>query len=77
MAPITVNLYATLRGCVGGSPSVDVSADQERTVREVLDELGVPADQARTIFVNNRAAELSLTLHGGERVDVFPALGGG
>jgi molybdopterin converting factor small subunit len=77
MAQIKVNLYATLRAYVGGSPSVEVRIEPGETIRQVLDRLGVPPDQTRILFVNNRAAKLSQPLEDGDRLGVFPAIGGG
>ena len=77
MARVQVNLYATLRRYVGGSPSVEVDVEPGETVGGMLERLSVPPDQTRILFVNNRAATLSQTLEDGDRVGVFPAIGGG
>ena len=77
MPQVKLNLYATLRKYAGGSPSVEVDVEPGQTVQAMLEQLGVPPDQTRIIFVNNRAAGLSQSLQGGERVGVFPAIGGG
>jgi molybdopterin converting factor small subunit len=77
VAQVKVSLYATLRSHVGGAPSVEVDVEPGQTVEEVLAGLGVPAEQTRIIFINNRAAGLQQRLEGGERVGVFPAIGGG
>jgi molybdopterin converting factor small subunit len=77
MPQVKVNLYATLRKYIGGAPSIEVEIDPGETVEQVLGRLGVPADQTRIIFVNNRAAQLSHVLQGGERLGIFPAIGGG
>ena len=77
MARVQVNLYATLRAYVGGAPSVEVDVEPGETVGEMLERLGVPPDQTRILFVNNRAATLSQPLEDGDRVGVFPAIGGG
>lgn len=77
MAQVKVNLYASLRSHVGGVPSVDVEIGPGETVAQVLDSLGVPAEQTRIIFVNHRAAGLSAPLSDGDKVGVFPAIGGG
>jgi len=77
MPQVKVNLYATLRKYIAGAPSVRVDIDPGQTVGQVLVGLGVPADQTRIIFVNNRAADLSHVLQGGEHLGVFPAIGGG
>ncbi len=77
MNRVTVNLYASLRRHIGGKASVEFDVDSGRTVGEVLDELGVPAEQTRIIFINGRAAERSSPLSGGDRLGAFPAIGGG
>ena len=77
MPRVVVRLYASLRSYAGGAPSVEVDVEPGRTVAAVLDELDVPAEQARIIFVNHRAGNLSQPLAGGEQIGVFPAIGGG
>lgn len=77
MAQVQVNLYAVLRKYIGGAPSIEVEIKPGRTIQQVLGQLGVPPEQTRIIFVNNRAAGLSQTLQGGEQLGVFPAIGGG
>jgi len=77
MARVVVKLYASLRRYVGGVPSVEVDVEPGQTIADVLRQLDVPADQARIIFVNHRAGNLSQPLTGGERIGIFPAIGGG
>lgn len=77
MPHVQVNLYATFRVHSGGRPSVEVQIEPGQTVGEVLQKLGVPAEQARIIFVDYRAGDLGQTLQGGEHLGVFPAIGGG
>jgi molybdopterin converting factor small subunit len=77
MSQVRVNLYATLRKYAGGARSVEVEVKPGATVAQVLDQLGVPREQTRIIFVNNRHAGLSQVLKGGEQLGVFPAIGGG
>ncbi len=77
MPEIQLNLYAMLRQHIGGAPSIDVEVEPGQTVEQVLVGLGVPPDQTRIIFIDNRPANLSATLTGGEQVNVFPAVGGG
>jgi sulfur carrier protein ThiS len=77
MAQLDVNLYASLRKYVGGAPSVQIEIQPGQTIAQVLGRLGVPTDETRIIFVDNRAAVLTDVLQGGERLAVFPAIGGG
>ena len=77
MPDVRVNLYATLRKFIGGAASSELEIEPGETVEHVLQRLGVPTDQTRVIFVDNRAAGLSHVLEGGEQLGVFPAIGGG
>ena len=77
MAQVQVNLYAVLRQYIGGAPSIEVEIEPGQTIQQVLSQLGVPPEQTRIIFVDNRAAAPSHPLQGGEQLGVFPAIGGG
>jgi sulfur carrier protein ThiS len=77
MTRATVHVYATLRKYVQDRPSLEVEIEAGQTVATVLDQLGIPADEIRILFVNNRAASLEHELADGDRIGVFPAIGGG
>ena len=77
MPQVQVNLYAILRKYVDGAASVEVEIEPGQTIGQLLEQLGVPTDQTRIVFVDSRAADLSGVLQGGEQVGVFPAIGGG
>jgi sulfur carrier protein ThiS len=77
MPRVTIHLYATFRRYADGKPAVEVDIQTGQTVRETIEALGIPLDQTRIVFVDNRAIELDHVLRGGERVGVFPAIGGG
>jgi molybdopterin converting factor small subunit len=47
------------------------------SIRNLLEELNVPVEKARLIFIDGVKADLSSTLDGGERVGIFPPVGGG
>jgi molybdopterin converting factor small subunit len=47
------------------------------TVREVMDQLGVPADLPNILLVNGRQAPDQTVLRDGETLSVFPPLAGG
>jgi len=47
------------------------------TVRDLLTQLDLPAEKAKLIFIDGTKAELSSRLEGGERVGIFPPVGGG
>ena len=77
MPQVTVKLYATLRRFVDGKPIVEAPIAPGDTVGRLLEKLGVPADEIRILFVNNRHATSDRPLADGDRVGVFPAIGGG
>lgn len=78
---IEVRLYATLRRyrpeLEVGEPLI-LTVDEGMTVRRVLEEaLGIPADVVKAVFVNDTYRELDRVLADGDRVGVFPPVGGG
>lgn len=77
---IEVNLYASLgkyrRSDARDRPwAVDVA--DGATVGELLDGLGVPADEVKMIFLNGLHAGREASLKEGDRLGVFPPVGGG
>jgi sulfur carrier protein ThiS len=54
---------------------VDVAPGQ--TVAAVMRQLGIPAERTKIVFVDHCAAGLDHPLAGGERIDLFSAIGGG
>ncbi len=77
MPQVTIQLFAVLRKYVDGAASVDVEIEPGETFESVLDRVGVPADQTRILFRNNRHARLSDQIEDGDRLGAFPAIGGG
>jgi len=77
MTRITVNLYANLREYAGGAGSMEVDVEPGETIGHLLGRLKIPAAQTHIVFVNHRHAALEDALQGGERVDLFSAIGGG
>lgn len=76
MTFIRIKLYATL-----GQFTPD-SADRFEispgtSVEELLRVLNIPEDKARLVFIDGRIKDRSACLFGGERVGVFPPVGGG
>ena len=56
MPEIQVSLYASLRRYIDGAASTVVQVEPGCTIRQLIGQLGIPADQARVVMVNNRAA---------------------
>jgi molybdopterin converting factor small subunit len=47
------------------------------TVRELLERLKIPEYEVNLVFINGEKGNLNSSLKGGERVALFPPLGGG
>jgi molybdopterin converting factor small subunit len=76
MADIELRLFATLSS-LAPPGTENYAIGEGLTVRELLEQLKLPPAEAKLIFVNGVRAEPDTTLHGGERVGIFPPVGGG
>ncbi|MFP4477018.1 MAG: MoaD/ThiS family protein [Desulfatibacillaceae bacterium] len=47
------------------------------TAGDVIRRVGLPLDEVNTVFVNGRQALMSQRLEPGDRIGVFPKVGGG
>ncbi|MCL4464772.1 MAG: MoaD/ThiS family protein [Chloroflexi bacterium] len=77
---IELRLYATLRRYLPDRKAGEwhrLSLGERATVDEALAALGVPTRQELQVFVNDQAVELDHELREGDRVGVFPQVGGG
>lgn len=78
---IEARLYATLSGVRPGHGSGEplmLEVGKGTTIRQVLEgEIGVPTHEVKTVFVNGLARDLNYTLCDGDRVGIFPPIGGG
>ena len=73
---IQLKLFATLREFT--PPSADsFTIDQGTRICDLLDQINMPQEKAKLIFINGVKAELTTVLEGGERVGIFPPVGGG
>ncbi len=80
MITVQVRLYATLRRhfpdlALGEAMSVELS--QDATVRELLQELELPEEQVKVVFVNGTVRKEDHRLSDGDEVGAFPPVGGG
>lgn len=76
MMGITIKLFAGLVQYLPDSAETYPIKDGQ-TVRELILALGIPVDQAKLIFVNGRKQEPDYVLNPGDRVGIFPPVGGG
>ncbi|MCU0561830.1 MAG: MoaD/ThiS family protein [Desulfobacterales bacterium] len=73
---VQLKLYADLRSFAPAAGE-NVLIEPGTTVRELLHRLALPEAKAKLIFIDGAQAELSATLQGGERIGIFPPVGGG
>ena len=73
---IQLKLFATLHEFT--PPSADnYIIDPGISIFDLLEQIEMPRGKAKLIFINGVKAELTSTLEGGERVGIFPPVGGG
>ena len=75
-AHIQIKLFASLQEFTPSS-SDKYQIDKGVTIDSLLEQLNVPQEKAKLIFVDGVKADLTATLTGGERVGIFPPVGGG
>ena len=73
---IQLKLFATLQQFTPSSAD-NYMIDQGISVFDLLEQINMPREKAKLIFINGVKAELTSTLEGGERVGIFPPVGGG
>ncbi|MDR3361390.1 MAG: MoaD/ThiS family protein [Desulfovibrio sp.] len=77
---VLVTLSTTLRDHVPGYNAPDglsTDLDSPADVKTLLTLLGIPENETKIIMVNGRQAALRDPLSDGDRVALFPAVGGG
>ena len=73
---IQIKLFAGLQSF--RPPSAEhFEIDSGISVRDLLALIDLPAEKARLIFINGIKADLDTRIEGGERVGIFPPVGGG
>lgn len=79
MIKIDLNLFVTLArfhpGGNDGSGPYEVAPGTR--VGQLISDLGIPEETVKLIFVNGRKAPLDQVLADGDRVGLFPPVGGG
>jgi len=74
--PIELNCYATLAPMTPGNAAAFPIKTGE-TVTALIDRLGIPRDEIKIVFVNGVTVALDKVLADGDRVGIFPPVGGG
>lgn len=78
--PLEVRLSASLRRLVAGYDplrGLPLAWRPGLTVAGLLESLGIPPAEIKIIMLNGRAASLEHSLADGDRLALFPAVGGG
>jgi molybdopterin synthase sulfur carrier subunit len=73
---IQIKLFATLQRFMPASAE-NYPIETGTTIRMLLQQLDVPENKAKLIFSDGVKAELTTVLEGGERISIFPPVGGG
>jgi sulfur-carrier protein len=76
MAEIELRLFATLSSLMPAGAD-RYAIPEGMTIHQLLGELKLSSTEAKLIFVDGVRADLDTRLHGGERVGIFPPVGGG
>jgi molybdopterin converting factor small subunit len=72
---ITLKCYATL--AVYCPPGGEAVLPESTDIDALLAMLQIPPDEVKLVFVNGRRADLDRVLADGDRVGLFPPVGGG
>ncbi|MBT8358417.1 MAG: MoaD/ThiS family protein [Desulfobacterales bacterium] len=77
---VEVNLYATLKKYMnketfGQSSTID--ADDGLCVEDMIQQLKIPSDLVKLIFINGVHGKRDTILKDGDRLGLFPPVGGG
>ncbi|SHI48812.1 MoaD/ThiS family protein [Halodesulfovibrio aestuarii] len=72
---VEIKCFATLSDFTpkGGFLAVDDGS----TVKQVIDLLGIKAEDVKIMFINGKHESLESVLKEGDRLGLFPAVGGG
>ena len=73
---IELKLFATLKKFTPES-AARYAVAAGTTIGELLEPLGIPRDLIKLIFVDGKKGTLQDRIKGGERIGIFPPVGGG
>jgi molybdopterin converting factor small subunit len=73
---IQIKLFATLQQFMPPS-SDNYRIEAGINISNLLEQLNIPQEKARLIFIDGVKVDPTATLSGGERVGIFPPVGGG
>ena len=73
---IQIKLFASLKKFMPAAAE-SYAIETGITVGALLQQLDIPEEKIKLVFIDSVRAELTSTLKGGERVGIFPPVGGG
>jgi molybdopterin converting factor small subunit len=73
---IQIKLFASLKKFMPANAE-NYAIETGTPVHKLLQQLGIPEDKFKLVFIDGVRADLTSTLKGGERVGIFPPVGGG
>lgn len=77
---VTVKLFASLvRYSAGGLPGTPFEVDipESTNLLQLVEQLKIPSNEAKVVFVNGLIKDLDWVLQPGDEVGIFPPIGGG
>jgi molybdopterin converting factor small subunit len=77
LVTIEIKLYASLRKYLPDDADGVYPVKAGTPVSVVLEQLNIPKDEARLIFINGVRKDPDTPLNSGDRVGIFPPIGGG
>ena len=77
--PVTIEIkfFASLKKYLPPNSASRYVVEPGTPLSVVFDQLRIPKDQVKLIFIDGVKEDANVLLHGGERVGVFPPIGGG
>jgi molybdopterin synthase sulfur carrier subunit len=77
---VNVKLFATLGRHMADVPAgtpFAVAVRDGATVKDLVEQLGLPREEVKLVFVNGRAEPLEYVLQANDELGIFPPIGGG
>ncbi len=78
--PVEVRVFCGLESCIPGArfgQPIPVEITAGYSGRMLLDRLNIPEEKAFSFLVNGVRKDLDAVLADGDRISIFPAVGGG